>query len=268
MKLLLQVAQTRQQRTIKPIDDGKNTISRFYPLSKITYYAHCEALAAQHDDVSYRSTLSGTVSTSGTPRYRHKTGVNCACQAKSVACETYEADFRRLISLLDIHPDKLPLMTELAIQADRTLKNGDIDPEKEKQEAIALCKRRINAAVVLFGEGRLDELEYKRRIEQNEREMAHWEARTTETEKAALELAMCMDAIHKIEQLWEMSSPEDKQGMARNLFSYLVYDLDTQRIVDFRLKSWADRFLCCGLRSMMTELKTLPTFKARRVQCS
>ncbi len=31
--------------------------------------------------------------------------------------------------------------------------------------------------------------------------------------------------------------------MARSLFEYLVYDLDMRRIVDFRLKPWADRFL-------------------------
>src|SRR5690606_22261549 len=29
----------------------------------------------------------------------------------------------------------------------------------------------------------------------------------------------------------------------RSLFEYVVYDLDKQRIVDFRLKGWADRFL-------------------------
>ncbi len=31
--------------------------------------------------------------------------------------------------------------------------------------------------------------------------------------------------------------------MARSVFSYIVYDLDTRRITDFRLKPWADRFL-------------------------
>ena len=36
---------------------------------------------------------------------------------------------------------------------------------------------------------------------------------------------------------------EDKQGMARNLFTSITYDLDTQRIVDFKLKPWADRFI-------------------------
>ena len=31
--------------------------------------------------------------------------------------------------------------------------------------------------------------------------------------------------------------------VTHSLFDYIVYDLDTQRIVDFRLKPWADRFL-------------------------
>jgi hypothetical protein len=79
--------------------------------------------------------------------------------------------------------------------------------------------------------------------ETNEREIAHWEARTTETEKVALELTLCLEAIDKINQLWDISEDEDKQGMARNLFSYVVYNMDTQRIVDFRLKPWADRFI-------------------------
>ncbi len=69
-----------------------------------------------------------------------------------------------------------------------------------------------------------------RRKEQNEREIAHWEARTSETEKIALELALCVEAIDKINQLWELGDDENKQGMARNLFSYIVYDLDIQRI--------------------------------------
>jgi hypothetical protein len=67
--------------------------------------------------------------------------------------------------------------------------------------------------------------------------------RTTETEKIALELGMCMDIINNMARLWETASPEDRQGMAHNLFDYLTYDLDTRRITDFRLKPWADRFL-------------------------
>jgi hypothetical protein len=54
---------------------------------------------------------------------------------------------------------------------------------------------------------------------------------------------MCMDALDKLSRLWEIGEPEDRQGMARSLFSYVVFDLDSRRIVDFRLKPWADRFL-------------------------
>jgi hypothetical protein len=37
-------------------------------------------------------------------------------------------------------------------------------------------------------------------------------------------------------------------GLAQNLFEYIVYDLDLQRITDFRLKPWADRFLTLRAR--------------------
>jgi hypothetical protein len=106
-----------------------------------------------------------------------------------------------------------------------------------------LCKRRIEAAINLYGDARISREEYLRHVELNEREIAIWEAKTTDEEKAALETALCVDAIRKLVQIWEDGTPEDKQGIARNMFSYLVYDLDTRRIVDFRLKSWVDRYL-------------------------
>ena len=77
----------------------------------------------------------------------------------------------------------------------------------------------------------------------NEREIVHWETRTTETERLALEFAMCVDVLDKLVRLWEINSSEDRRGLAQNLFESIVYDLDTQRIVDFRLKPWADQFL-------------------------
>jgi len=97
--------------------------------------------------------------------------------------------------------------------------------------------------VTLYKEGRIDIDEYHDIVTRNEREIAHWQMRTSEMEQIAVELAMCMDVVNKVADLWDTASPEDRQGMARNLFEYLVYDLDTRRITDFRLKPWADRFL-------------------------
>jgi len=59
----------------------------------------------------------------------------------------------------------------------------------------------------------------------------------------ALELAMCIDAVEKLHFIWEQSNDEDRQGFVRNLFEWVEYDLDARRITNFRLKSWADRFI-------------------------
>ena len=109
---------------------------------------------------------------------------------------------------------------ELAIQADKAhAANKDTeDLAKQKQEALALCYRRIEAAVHLYKDGEIDRDEYLRIREQNEREIAHWEARTSETEQLALELGMCIEAVDRIWRLWDISTDEDRQGLARSLF--------------------------------------------------
>ena len=244
IKLLRRVAEVRQERSVRPptANEGKPREAKFYPLSQITFCAHCEALSEKYNDPNYRTALTGTF-LNGKPKYRHKQGVSCGCQHRTVPIEVIEQDFARLIKLLTATPEALDLMTYAAIDMDRLLVKSDVDPEIEKAEAIAICKRRINAAVALFGDGVIDREEYLRRKEKNEREIAHWQARTTESEQVALELGMCMDAIDTMSRLWLMTTDEDRQGMVRNFFSYIVYNLDTRRIVDFRLKPWADNYL-------------------------
>jgi hypothetical protein len=78
----------------------------------------------------------------------------------------------------------------------------------------------------LFLEGGISKEEYLKRKEHNERLIAHWEARTTETERAAIELAICLDALENLAELWDSSENEGKQNMARVLFEYVGYDFD------------------------------------------
>lgn len=239
VELLAQVARTRQKRAIgKQPDRGVNSKARAYPLAGITYCAHCEQMAAQSGKPRWRSLLSGYQG----KHYRHKPGGACGCARKSVNRQVYEADFLRLIQGLDVKPESIALMEQLAIKLNTITEEKD-DLEKQRTEAIALCNRRIQAAIDLYGDGRLSREEYLRRVERNEREIVQWQARTTETEKLAMELSMCLQAIDTVNRLWLISSDEDKQGMARHLFEYLVYDLDKQQIVDFRLKPWADQSL-------------------------
>jgi len=117
------------------------------------------------------------------------------------------------------------------------------DFEQQRIEAIALCRRRIDAAVKLYGEGFIDYDEFRSRVDDNEREIAEWKARITEQERITLELSRCMEMIRRIADIWENGDAEDRQSVAQNLFNEIVYDLDTQRIESFRLKPWAERFV-------------------------
>lgn len=253
LELLREVARNRQARTVQPVDHGVNRETYPYPLANIIACAHCKALANQQDDLRLHSRLGGAGG-GGKRRYRHKAGVKCGCHNRSVRCEELEHDFGRLIQLLTIKPDALNLMTELAIQSDRGFAREHPHIEEEKKAAIALCRRRIDAAVHLYRDGVITREEYLADVERNEREIAHWEARTSETEKAALELAMCVDMVEKLEKLWKWGTPDEQQAMARSLFTEIVFDLDTRRITDFKLKPWADRFLT--IRAALYEYET------------
>jgi hypothetical protein len=245
LELLYQVGRVRLARTSRhqTPDDKINVETYPYPLNGITYCAHCEQRAHEQQDPKLRSRLGGKGKTEQ-GRYRHRPGVRCGCTNRSVRRDLYEQDFARLLSLLTIDLGQVDVMAELGVHALRQQAEASgADFEREKGEAIARCRRRIDAARHLYEDGDLTREEYVRRKEQNEREIAHWQSRTSETEQIALELTLCVQAVQKINALWEWGTDEDKQGMARTLFSSIVYDLDTQRIVDFRLKPWADRFV-------------------------
>jgi hypothetical protein len=192
-----------------------------------------------------RTRLTGRTDANGIPRHKHKTGVKCGVRNRSVPCDELEADFGRLIKLLTIKPEAVSLLTELAIQAEQDggIADNEEELEYQKKKAIALCNQRIKAARHLYLDAEIDREEYLLRKKQNEREIAHWQARTAETQQIALELGLCIEAIGMLERLWDVADDEDRRGMAQNLFEEGVVDIDTKRIVGFRLKPWADRFL-------------------------
>lgn len=254
-ELLYRVGKVRVERTVKhTTNDGEKRETFPYPLNGITYCYHCELLAQKHDDPKLRSRLGGK-GRSRDGRYRHKSGVKCGCTNKSVKRSIYEQDLGRLLQLLMVDTEQIEVMTRLGVQALTSQEKAQSeDIEAQKRASIAKCRRRIDAARNLYEDGDLSREEYLKRKETNEREITHWEAQTVETEKIALELTLCLEAINRINNLWEISDDEDKQGMARNLFTSITYDLDTQRIVDFKLKPWADRFIT--LRTALYEDET------------
>ena len=141
------MARVREQRTLRPANPGIRRESYPYPLSGITFCAHCERLAVENNDPRLRSRLGGKgagKSSRDVPRYRHKRGVRCGTKRQSVHCDIYEADFARLIQLLTLKPEAIDAMTELAIRADTSHYGDDLDLQRQKEEAITLCKRRID----------------------------------------------------------------------------------------------------------------------------
>jgi hypothetical protein len=239
VKTLMKVGRVQKERTRRAPDRGHAQSDFPYPLSGLTFCAHCERQAREQKNPKLRSRLGGK----SKRRYRHKPGASCGCVKKSVGRAVYEDDFLRLLRLLTVKPEMLDLMTQLAVQAKAVNPREDGDFETKKAAAIAKCQRRIEAARHLYEDGDLSRQEYLRRREQNEREIIHWQTYTTETKKLAVEFAMCVDLMDKIVRLWDAGSDEDKQGMVRHLFERIVYDLDRQQIVDFELKPWASRFL-------------------------
>ena len=245
LDLLRRVAEVRRARTHEPSDSGVNRKARDYPLSMLVYCAHCEKIAKEQEDPRLRTRLTGGLDGREKRRYKHKPGVICGVTNRSVVADDIEAEFGRLLKLLTIKEEALGYMTELAIQSQQggITQQATVDLAQQKLEAIAVCQRRIDAAVHLYGDGRITREEYLRRVEVNEREIAHWQARTTETEQKALELSMCIEAVNRISQVWDSADDEDRKGLAQYLFTEIVFDLDTRRLVSYQLKPWADEFI-------------------------
>jgi DNA invertase Pin-like site-specific DNA recombinase len=239
VELLMMVGRVQKDRTRRAPDRGYAQTDYPYPLSGLTYCAHCERVAQAQNNPKLRSRLGGKSKSI----YRHKAGASCGCTRKSVMREVYEADFLRLMKLLTVKPEMIDRMQQLALQMNSISAQETEDIETKRSAAIAKCQRRIEAARHLYEDGDISRQEYIRRRELNEKEIQHWKTYTSEAEKLLVELAMCIDVVDKIVRLWEVSDDEDKQGMVRHLFEQIVYDLDSQRIVDFQLKDWVSRFL-------------------------
>lgn len=249
MALLRRVAEVQEHRshTMKP--RGAIKAAYHFALGNLLYCAHCEREAIRQQNPKLRTRLSG-LQGNGYLRYRHAEGVKCGSQAKSVQTYVIEQEFRRLMEQLTLKEEAFSMLVELAIQSEQSTAEKKTDLEEEKTAAIAKCRRKIEAAKAVFLDGDMSREEYIKIKEDNERHIAHWEARTSETQKVGIELRMCMNIVNQILELWDSSTDEDRQQMTYMLFDKIVYDLDTRQITDFRLKAWADRYLV--LRSTLS----------------
>ena len=58
-----------------------------------------------------------------------------------------------------------------------------------------------------------------------------------------MEFTACAELLSRIQQFWHITEGEDRKILAHSLFDEITYDLTEKRIVDFKVKVWAERFL-------------------------
>lgn len=178
--LIEKVADVQARRSVTTRPFGSVRAAHPYPLARLLFCAQCERNARKQNNPRLRTRLSG-VNQYGKLRYRHAEGVKCGCRNRSVYKHVIENDFKRLISLLAIKEDKLPLLLELAAQTGTHSPSAVADDfERQKQAAIAKLRRKVEAARFVFEDGDISREEYLKRRAALEREIAQWEARTTD----------------------------------------------------------------------------------------
>jgi len=245
MDLLRGVALAQSARSVTTRPPGIKNAEYHYLMTGILYCAKCEADAERRKDARYRSRIVGHSANKKKYRYRHADH-HCTSQSRSVPVELVDGDIARLLRLLTVNDTMLPYMTELALQNKHGTSlnsNDEQEADKQKQRAIAKCKRRVENNLELYRDGTISRDEYLNVKQKAEEEIQAWEARTTDRQKVAIELRTCITFLEHATQLWDDASDQDRQGLARLLFEYVVYDLDTQRIIHFKLKPRVDRFL-------------------------
>ncbi len=52
-----------------------------------------------------------------------------------------------------------------------------------------------------------------------------------------------MELVKRLKLFWDSTTGEDRKMLAHSLFDEISYDLDAKRIVDFKVKIWAEPFL-------------------------
>src|SRR5262249_2016445 len=151
----------------------------------------------------------------------------CNCQTNSIFAEVIEQDFLRLVNVLSVVPEALERMAEIAVQSQFHGLGSSEEPDLEERKQIAATKHRraLKNNLTLFQNGDIDAEEYYRQKDHHERQIARWQARTTNRQKMILELTTTMELVKRLQQFWEMSEGENRKLLAHSLFDEIVYDL-------------------------------------------
>lgn len=242
LDLLRKVAEKQAKNSRLTRVPGTTPKAHVYPLSHILQCACCAQKAESEQDETLRARLIGW-DKGGELRYRHSESRTCTSKRKSIRTNIIEQDFLRLIEVLTVHPDALDLMAELATQAQYDDAHDPKEQEEKRQAAIAMHRRAISNCLNLCKSGAMEFADYERERDYHERQIVHLEAQLTDRQQITLEFTSCAELLKRIQQFWNYVDDEERKLLAHSLFDEITYDLEKQRITDFRVKAWAEPFL-------------------------
>ncbi len=232
---------------------GHKTESRTYPLAGLIYCAHCTRLAEKQQNPKLRTRLVGKAKSEyGRGSYRHRPGLKCGCTRTQNSAHLVEDEFVRLCQMLTFSPEAMERLKHSANALAGIDASDETDLEKKKTIAIARCRRKLEALRNLYEGGDMEYQEFLTKKRSIEADLMSWESYSTEASRLYVQLTLCVDALARLVELWDESSDEDRHSLARGLFDEIVFDLDLQQIVDFKLKPWAEQFLIVRGNSEMT----------------
>jgi len=174
-------------------------------------------------------------------RYRHDTDRKCDSHHKSVKADVLEAHFLRLLESLTVNPETLPLLAQALEHFNR--KNQPEDKYSAIQAEIAHWRQRARNADTLYARARITEEEWRELISAAEHTIARLQAQIAQHHETEMALKLTTDMVTNLIDNWNRAGTEMRRALAGSVFSYLVFDLDTQRITDFKLKPWAELLL-------------------------
>jgi DNA invertase Pin-like site-specific DNA recombinase len=217
----------RHQDKVKP----RKSADR-YALSRLVYCAHCDALAQTHNNPKLRLHL---MTRSRGKYFVHRNGIQCGRVKGQVATRRLNADFAELISQLTatLFPSVQSLTRLKAALFSANTQKG----EKEKQAAIKRCERKLEAIKHLYAEGDLSREDYQQRKAAVQQELDLWANHTQEMPLTQhdVQQMLCIQKLAELSEAWPGDNEAEKERMVQSVFEYLVYDLDKQKIVAFKL---------------------------------
>ncbi len=231
------IIQERTRDHKRTPDNAVHLDATAYPLSKLIFCAHCEQLAIESDNAAARSHLRGKTGNNVVARrYRHDTERKCPAHTRSVKADLLERDFLLLIESLSINPDSLPLLLQALDHFNS--QNRTEDHKAAVQAEIAHWRQRTKNADLMFSKARMSEEDWLYTHAEADTEIARLQTDIVEQREAEVALKLTTEIVANLANNWKDANGEMRRSLAHSLFDYIIYDLDTQRIVNFKLKPW------------------------------